>query len=70
MNLRTVRVNGEARETAAGTLVELLGQLELGDTSAGLAVAVNGAIVPRSDWAGRALRDGDRVEVVGAVQGG
>ncbi len=70
MTLRSIHVNGEARETSAGTLVQLLGQLGLGDTSAGLAVAVNGAIVPRSDWAGHPLRNGDRVEVVGAVQGG
>ena len=70
MTSRSIRVNGEARETSAGTVVQLLRQLELGETSAGLAVAVNGAIVPRSDWAGHPLRDGDHVEVVGAVQGG
>ncbi len=70
MTLRSIHVNGEARETSAGTLVQLLGQLGLGDTSAGLAVAVNGAIVPRSDWAGHPLRNGVRIEVVGAVQGG
>ena len=70
MTSRCIHVNGEARETSAGTLVQLLRQLDLGDTSAGLAVAVNGAIVPRSDWAGHPLRNGDRIEVVGAVQGG
>lgn len=36
----------------------------------GLAVAVEGAVVPRAEHAVRRLRDGDRVEVVTAVQGG
>ena len=66
----SIHINGEPRETAAATLVQLLRQLELGDISAGVAVAVNGAIVPRGDWVGHRLQDGDRVEVVSAVQGG
>lgn len=31
---------------------------------------VNGEVVPRGSWAGAALRHGDQVEVVTAVQGG
>jgi sulfur carrier protein len=31
---------------------------------------VNGEVVPRSQWAEVALRDGDRVEVLTAAQGG
>ena len=37
---------------------------------AGLALAVDGAIVPRSTWAATQLRPGQRVDVVTAVQGG
>jgi len=36
----------------------------------GVAVAVNGEVVPRSRWEAVALRDGDRVEVLTAAQGG
>ena len=36
----------------------------------GVAVAVNGEVVPRPDWNRIALRDGDRVEVLTAAQGG
>jgi sulfur carrier protein len=36
----------------------------------GIAVAVNGEVVPRSDWPGTTLADGDRVEVLSATQGG
>ncbi len=36
----------------------------------GIAVAVDGEVVPRSAWAETELADGQRVEVVGAIQGG
>lgn len=39
-------------------------------TKLGLAVAVNGAVVPRSAWAQRELAAGYTVELVTAAQGG
>lgn len=36
----------------------------------GVAVAVNGSVVRAADWSHTRLRDGDRVEVVTARQGG
>ena len=36
----------------------------------GMAVAVDAAVVPHSDWAAVELTEGQRVEVVGAIQGG
>jgi len=36
----------------------------------GVAVALNGVIVRRADWATTATRDADRLEVLTAVQGG
>jgi sulfur carrier protein len=36
----------------------------------GVAVAVDGEVVPRGQWDGFALRDGQHVEVLQAVQGG
>ncbi len=70
MDPRTIRLNGKPYETTATTLGDLLRQLDLGETATGIAVAINGAVVPRSGWARHALHVGDRVEVVGAVQGG
>ena len=40
------------------------------EAARGVAVAVNGEVVPRSEWEGFALSDGMRVEVLRAVQGG
>jgi len=35
-----------------------------------VAVAVDGEVVPRGEWATTAVRDGQQVEVLRAVQGG
>jgi sulfur carrier protein len=62
-------VNGDPSAVAAGTTVtELLRVLEAPDR--GVAVAVDGEVVPRGAWAATALREDARVEVVVAVQGG
>ena len=36
----------------------------------GIAVALNGSVVPRSAWADTTLKPGDNVEIVRARQGG
>ena len=36
----------------------------------GLAVAIDGEVVPRSEWDRTRLREGQKVEVLGAIQGG
>lgn len=64
-----ISVNGETRETSpALTVDELVGELAEGPRQ--VAVAVNGDVVPRAEWAQRRLADGDRVEIVAAIQGG
>lgn len=42
----------------------------LGVPQTGVAVAVDGAVVPRAAWPDTVLADGARVEVLTAVQGG
>ena len=64
-----VRVNGEERELPGGARVaDALDALGLPRT--GVAVAVNGEVVPRAAWGETELADGARVEVLTAVQGG
>ena len=63
-----VLVNDEQVEVGEGTTVAAL--LDgLGFPDRGVAVAVNWAVLPRSQW-DSAVPDGARVEVVTAVQGG
>jgi sulfur carrier protein len=40
------------------------------DAQRGVAVAVEGEVVPRGEWEGRVLAEGEQIEVVHAVQGG
>ncbi|GAA5118543.1 sulfur carrier protein ThiS [Haloechinothrix salitolerans] len=64
-----VEVNGEEREVAEGTtLARLLEQL--GTARRGVAVAVDGTVVTRSEWQDVVLTDGAKVEILTAVQGG
>jgi sulfur carrier protein len=65
----SVTVNGEAHRWDGPLSVDdLLGRLDL--DRRGLAVAVNGEVVPRSTWADRPVVDGDQVEILTIAQGG
>ena len=65
----TISVNGERREIAAGTALDTLVRT-LTAAPSGVAAALNETVVPRAEWPSTALREGDRVEVLTAVQGG
>lgn len=60
-----VTVNGQVRVVEACRVAELLPA-----DPRGMAVAVNGEVVPRSLQASTVLSEGDVVEIVTAVQGG
>ncbi|MER7109564.1 sulfur carrier protein ThiS [Streptomyces sp. CB03238] len=64
-----VSVNGEARRLAGPTTLDAL-VATLTSAPSGVAAAVNETVVPRSQWSGTLLDEGDRVEVLTAVQGG
>ncbi|UGY90899.1 sulfur carrier protein ThiS [Streptomyces gobiensis] len=64
-----IRINGEDRVTPDGTTLDALIST-LTTAPSGVAAAVNEAVVPRGQWADTTLGDGDRVEVLTAVQGG
>lgn len=62
-------LNGDPQELSDGTTVAELVAQRLPSPN-GVAVAVDEELVPRSQWASRILSDGERVEVLSAVQGG
>jgi len=66
----SIRVNGQDEPLAAATLSALLEERAVDTGQRGIAVAVNGAIVPRAAWPQTELRPGDNVEIVRARQGG
>jgi sulfur carrier protein len=65
----TLSVNGTSREVADGTTLDVL-LAELGVRRDGSAVALNDDVVSRARYAGTALQEGDRLEIIVAVAGG
>ena len=64
-----VMINGEPYTwSRAKSLAEAVASLT--SASSGVAAAVNGEVVRRAVWASTELEDGDKVEVLTAVQGG
>ena len=65
----TVEVNGEPRELADDvTVADVVRSLVDGER--GVAVALDGEVVPRGRWSEIRLAQGQQVEVLRAVQGG
>ena len=65
-----IRVNGQDEPLVVATVASLLEEKAVDTGQRGIAVAVNGAIVPRASWPHTQLRPGDSVEIVRARQGG
>lgn len=63
-------LNGESQELSGGASVADAIAVLLPGTMDGVAVAVDGVLVRRADWAATPLDDGARVEVLTAMQGG
>jgi sulfur carrier protein len=66
-----VLLNGETAELADGATVQAAVEtLDLPASGRGVAVAVDAEVVPRTEWETHELREGARVEVLRAIQGG
>jgi sulfur carrier protein len=66
-----IAINGTDTELPDGaTVARVLAELKVPRVARGVAVAVQGEVVPRREWVSTPLREGDRVEVVSAIQGG
>jgi sulfur carrier protein len=64
-----IRVNGKDEQVGAATVAELLAARGITKPK-GVAVALNGAVVPASGWAAAKLAAGDRIEIVKPFGGG
>jgi sulfur carrier protein len=64
-------VNGKTRSMPDGaTVADVIAVFKTQASEHGIAVAVNGEVVPRREWALTGVSDSDKVEVLGAAQGG
>ena len=67
----TVELNGKRQEFGSGaTVADAVAASGADPEGRGVAVALDGEVVPRTDWARTELTDGARVEVLAAIQGG
>ncbi len=67
---RIIRINGREEPLAAASVAELLAGHGIPDGARGVAVALNGAVVPRRRWPDTAVNPGDSLEIVRPIQGG
>ena len=64
-------LNGEPHELPDGaTVADAVDASGAPESRAGVAVAVDGEVVPRGSWGRQTLAEGQQVEVLQAVQGG
>ena len=65
----TISINGEPRKIErAGNVAELIAELAL--PAPATLVEHNGLALRREEWSGRALAEGDRIELIRIVAGG
>jgi sulfur carrier protein len=63
-----ISVNGERQEFTVESVAALLTRLDI--QPRGIAVAVNGEVIRRSEWSTTLVVDGSAIEIVTAVAGG
>jgi sulfur carrier protein len=65
-----IAVNGAPRSVPESTTVASLVTALVGPAHGGIAVALNGTVLPASSWAAQTVQAGDRLEIIRALQGG
>lgn len=65
-----ILVNGRSEALTAASVADLLAAHGITAAARGVAVALNGAVLPRRHWADTPLNDGDALEIVRPIQGG
>jgi thiazole synthase len=66
-----ITLNGEPAEIEEGASLERVVESAGADPAKrGIAAALGGEVVPKAEWSGTIVREGDEIEVVSAIQGG
>lgn len=65
-----ITVNQQTYQVAAVCSVQHLLTVVLNTTANGIALAVNQAIIPKSNWERHTLNPGDQIIIIKATQGG
>lgn len=66
-----ISLNGETRDLGDGACLDTAAALvDVSADDRGVAAALDGAVIPRREWASTPLTDGSQVEIVRAAAGG
>ena len=65
-----VKINGEPRRLASPTPLADLVAIEAGRDAEGVAVGLNRRVIPRPEWKGINVDEGDEVEIIAPFAGG
>ena len=68
--MTVVTINGKRRDLGQSATIETAVRAIGAPGGRGVAVALDGEVVPRGEWASTEVRDGQQVEILHAVQGG
>lgn len=63
-------LNGEPTRAEAASVLELLRARGVDPERRGIAVALNGAVLPRGRWGSTPVAEGARIEIITPMQGG
>ena len=70
MSDNSITVNGKRVPMTSGDINGLLAEHDIELDRGGVAVAINGEVVPRAEWGQTSIKPGDRIEIVQIVRGG
>jgi sulfur carrier protein len=70
MTTEALEVNGERLPLTARSIAGLLEERGIDAAGRGVAIALNGSVLPRAAWGATVLKAGDAIEIVHAKQGG
>ena len=68
--MTVITLNGERRELGEAATIETAVRAIGAPDGRGVAVALDGEVIPRGEWATTEVSDGQQVEILHAVQGG
>ncbi|MES2132961.1 MAG: sulfur carrier protein ThiS [Bacteroidota bacterium] len=63
-------INNQQHTVSENTSLQTLVNAQLGDKQKGVAVAINDAVIPKSNWENHFLQSNDVILIIKATQGG
>lgn len=66
----TITINNKEVEVVANRMLQQIVFDQIGENSKGIAVAVNGQVIPKDLWVEKNVKENDDILIIKATQGG